>query len=304
MPRRRPPHHHGVVLVGSALLLCLTGCASPARGTIAPPATTSPSASQEPTATADPVVEPGPYPWDVPPGEDRACPPPVDPQLTEPAASRGDYLVVIGDSLTRETRRGRPGRIAGIITDRLTAQGWQTLVVCYGGKSLPWGQEQVALLEERGWLGRSVVLALGTNDLLLDHVDGSEFARRGAAILDQLGDDPQRHVWWVDLWADLDAAAVLHADDPKYGDMTGIAQANTAIRRECAKHPQCTVVSWNRVMTSLTAKQRRTIVDPDQRGGIHLTPAGSALRADLIADAVGVPGAGQPGLASSDDASG
>lgn len=235
------------------------------------------------------------YPWPVPAGEDRACPPPMiveaDLRTVEAPPGHGRRIVVIGDSLTRETRRGRPGQTSAQLVTQLRQQGWEPLIVCFGGKDTSWGMEQIRLLQERNLLGPRVIVALGTNDLLLGHLPAAEFETRVRTILGELArgraaDEPRR-VWWVNVWAETEAARQLHMLNADYDDMSGFRSYNDVLSHACVPSLDCTIIDWAAAMDGVEQRHKLAgILDAEQKGGIHLTQDGSLLRARLIANSI------------------
>ncbi|MFM9135108.1 MAG: hypothetical protein ACKOT0_06700 [bacterium] len=104
------------------------------------------------------------FPWA---GEspEKACPHPQE----SPGAllSRADrrLVVIVGDSLIRNSR----DTLTTILEDR----GFSPVFVCWGGRTLGWGLEQVDHMVERELLPRCLVVNLGVND-----VSGSGVAPR------------------------------------------------------------------------------------------------------------------------------
>lgn len=187
-------------------------------------------------------------PWD-------ACPQPVWPgQLASGAPGGGRRVLVLGDSLTRESR---------VDTARLLrASGWTPTFRCWGSKRLDWGLQQVARARALGHLPAVVVVALGTNDISWESPSTTE--RRVRTLLDRLG--PRRQVLWVDLDVDHSAFSRSRAD-----------WFNRMIRSVEAKRPQLTVIDWEKKARGTRAWRS---------DGIHYGAAGYRLRAQVVAEAV------------------
>lgn len=234
--------------VGSALLaavLLVTG--SPAVGAV--PVPPSPAGNQA-VGRVDRVDRAWPArpPWD-------ACPRPVWPgDLASGSPGEGRRVLVLGDSLTRESRVHT--------ARRLRANGWTPTFRCWGSRRLDWGLAQVNRSRALGQLPGVVVIALGTNDI--SWVDEATTARRVSTLLDRLG--RQRQVLWVDLHLTRSAWLDQRAD-----------RFNALLRAHAARRPNLTIVKWHRVAAA------RGIRGFD---GIHYGAGGYRLRAQVIADAV------------------
>lgn len=187
-------------------------------------------------------------PWD-------ACPAPVWPGTpSEGFPGEGRRVLVLGDSLTRESQEA--------MTGFLEADGWTPTFRCWGSRRLDWGLEQIKRAEELGQLPEFVIVALGTNDISWELPATTE--RRVATMLDRLG--PKRQVLWVDL-------------DIAYSDfsMERADWFNEMIRKVAKERANVTVVPWERI-----ARQEKA----GRFDGIHYGPAGYRLRARTLTDAL------------------
>ena len=91
-------------------------------------------------------------------GDSRACSAPISFDTVGPSGPGvGRRVVVIGDSLTRNSRT--------ILRKSLRKSGWNPTIRCFGGKRLDWGMSQIR--DQRKWKGlpKTVVMALGVNDM-------------------------------------------------------------------------------------------------------------------------------------------
>ena len=241
-----------------------TGDATPVP-TPLPPAQPSPSA----TAAASPIPTSGvPVPapttavqpdqvdraWPRRPPWD-ACPRPVWPgELSVGAPGNGRRVLVVGDSLTRESRSAT--------ARAMRASGWTPTFRCWGSKRLDWGIAQIRRAKELDQLPRFVILALGTNDISWETPATTE--ARVRTLLRALG--PRRQVLWVDL--DVDHSTFSRSRALWFNDM---------IRRVAADRPNLTVVPWRRI-----ARAERA----DRYDGIHYGSSGYRLRARTVAAAL------------------
>lgn len=262
-----------------AVLLAIAGCA-PATGATAPPGPI-PATATAPSPTG-PVV--GDYPWDPPAGEGKACPRPAPPAGT--AATEAGRVLVLGDSLVRETPRYSTLAPATRLSAALEARGWLPTIVCYGGKSTTWGTDQLPLLRDHGLAARRLIVSLGTNDLFLQHQPAAVFEQRVRRLLDSVATTfDATEVWWVDLWVDLPQARALHRRDPAYDDMATFPAYNAALRRACSAVTSCHVITWSQHAT--TAASAGTNLSEPGLDGVHLSAEGSRQRAELVAAALG-----------------
>ena len=124
-------------------------------------------------------------------GDSRACSAPISFDTVGPSGPGvGRRVVVIGDSMTRNSRT--------ILRKSLRKSGWNPTIRCFGGKRLDWGMSQIR--DQRKWKGlpKTVVMALGVNDMRW--MEKSTTKARIVKILDQLGS--KRSVVWINLYGD------------------------------------------------------------------------------------------------------
>ena len=181
----------------------------------------------------------------------------------DPAGS--EVVVVIGDSLIRESRNA--------ITTELADIGYGVVFVCWGGKNLLWGLDQVDTLRSLDLMPACLVLNLGTNDLkgttaqgLSDAVPLQTVAARLTALLNEIATVPD--VFVVDLAADLTAAP---------GTMSEVGQAPDVWQAAVQTTGVGAAVPW------AAAAASGGLIGPD---GIHDTAEGQQVRARLIASFV------------------
>lgn len=174
----------------------------------------------------------------------------------------GRRVLVIGDSLTRESR---------ILTAKgMRRDGWTPTFRCWGSRRLDWGIDQVVRSRQLGQLPKHVIIALGTNDISWETPQTTE--RRVRTLLDRLG--PNRTVLWVDLH--LTRSAWLDAR---------AAWFNGLLRRIEKQRPNLTVVAWH------TVARANGIRGGD---GIHYGPYGYRLRAQTVLRALDAAGRRDP----------
>lgn len=234
-----------------------------------------PSASPSPESMASPSASPvfrrgrevrqlwESYPWG--PDDGLACPAPsFSPGIqTDPAAP--GVVVVVGDSLIRESRNA--------ITASLAAAGFDVVFVCWGGKNLLWGLDQVAALRSLDLMPACLVVNLGTNDLkgttaqgLADAVPMAMVSTRLTDLLTSVADVPD--VFVVDLAADLSRAP---------GTMGEVGDAPTVWQTAVSQTGVGAAIPWS------DAAARGGLVGSD---GIHDSVEGQYARASLITDYV------------------
>jgi lysophospholipase L1-like esterase len=174
----------------------------------------------------------------------------------------GRRVLVIGDSLTRESRT--------LTAKGMRRDGWTPTFRCWGSRRLDWGIDQVVRSRQIGQLPKHVIIALGTNDISWETQETTE--RRVRALLDRLG--PNRTVLWVDLH--LTRSAWLDARAAWFNDL---------LRRLERQRPNLTVVDWHRVARA------NGIRGGD---GIHYGPSGYRLRARTVLAALDAAGRRDP----------
>lgn len=232
-----------------------------APSTALPP---SPSPTPTPSVTLSPVPSPTASRTAPPDRIDRswprnppwdACPAPVWPgELSEGSPGEGRRVLVLGDSLTRESRKTMQGL--------LRASGWTPTFRCWGSKRLDWGLSQIARAKELDQLPSFVIVALGTNDISWEQPSTTQ--RRVNAMLDRLG--PRRQVLWVDLDVAYSAFSTARA-----------RWFNQLIREVARGRNNVTVVPWERY-----ARERKAA----RFDGIHYGERGYRLRAQALTEAL------------------
>lgn len=282
----------GLVGVGAVIVmrsptpgsLTATGSAS-ASPSAAEPASTAPTPSPSSTTDdrkkknknkdkAEPSWTPVPgavsqdgdwadYPW----GSDGLeCPPPAASPASGSSPDDPGVVVVLGDSLVRDSRDAIASSLAGY--------GMSAQFVCWGGKNLEWGLAQIETMRSLSLLPTCLVINLGTNDLkgttangLADAVPLTTVGERLQNIL--LGSADITHVFAVDIAADLSVAPSTMADVGDAPQVWQNAVSATGVGE---------VISWAAI----------TQADPSLIGsdGIHDSGSGQQTRAQVIADAV------------------
>ena len=230
------------------------------------------------------------YPWPVEPSDGRACQAPArhepTPLMLATAPGDGRDVLLLGDSLFRETPRHSTEPSSTIVRHVLAKRGWNPIVVCWGGKGVEWGVDQVTLLRQRGVIPARVVIGLGTNDLFLGHAAPEEFRALVALMLEEvaisrLPGEPAPDVLWIDQWVDLSMAAANAAALPQYDDMSGYVDYNAVLDQECTQARNCRIVNWNEAAAQAIDGGKSIAVEG--LDGIHLTDAGSRERAQAVA---------------------
>jgi len=204
------------------------------------------------------------FPWGDSDGLE--CPPPMMSSGADTNPSSAGSVVVIGDSNVRNDQAQ--------IEQSLADVGFATTFICWGGKQLPWGREQILLMANLGIEPKCLVINLGTNDLkgttaqnLADAVAPGEVQRRLQNLLEVT--QSFRHVIVVDVAANVDSApgTMKRVDDlPRVFQDVSQAFSNTLL------------VSWS----SYVATHPNAISDD----GIHDSFEGAQARSALIANAV------------------
>lgn len=230
-----------------------------------------PSPSSDPTSqTEQPSTRPEPaprgswteYPWG---SNGLECP---HPSTSSGASSTDGVLsvVVLGDSLVRNARSA--------IDVALGNYGIRPVFVCWGGKTLGWGGEQVEIMRNLGLTPDCLVINLGTNDLkgttangLADAVPLSTVDQRLVGLLQSVSDIP--HVFAVDIAANLNSAP---------STMSEVLQAPEVWRNAVGQTGVGEVIPW-----ASNTQSNPGLIGAD---GIHDSDAGVALRAGLIAQSV------------------
>lgn len=226
----------------------------PSDATIAPPDAPTPTAtplpSPSPTFPPDQIDESWPDnpPWD-------ACPAPVWPgELGEGEPGNGRRVLIIGDSLTRESQEA--------MTEFLYDSGWTPTFRCWGSKRLDWGLDQLERAKAMKQVPEHVLVALGTNDISWEQPATTE--ARVNTMLDRIG--PKRQVLWVDLDIAYSEFSIARAD-----------WFNGMIRKVANERPNVTVVPWEKIARAEGI---------GRFDGIHYGPQGYRFRARTLTDAL------------------
>lgn len=171
----------------------------------------------------------------------------------------------MGDSLIRESRDA--------ITASLAEAGFDVVFVCWGGKNLLWGLDQVAVMRSLDLVPACLVINLGTNDLkgttaqgLADAVPMATVSERLTDLLASVADVPD--VFVVDLAADLSLAP---------GTMGEVGDAPAVWQAAVSQTGVGAAVPWS------DAAAQGGLVGSD---GIHDSVAGQYARASIITEYV------------------
>lgn len=196
----------------------------------------------------------------------KGCPAPTWPTQKAAGLAGGARILVIGDSLTRESRTP--------LVTKLRQDGWTPTIRCWGGKRMDWGIAQIRRAKKLGQLPDTVVMALGINDMRL--IARPITAQRVRTALDALGTD--RTIYWVNM----------HFAGPGSPGLAKERWFNRLLRAEAAKRPNLRIVDW-----AQWARDRG--IRP--RDGLHYGAVGRVQRAEAIRQAVraGLPPAPEQG---------
>lgn len=214
------------------------------------PAAASPQPQVVRMAEAGPVKDPK---WPKRIGW-KGCPAPRWPSaLNAGAPGQGRRILIIGDSLTRDSRKET--------MQLLKASGWTPTVRCWGGRRLDWASAQVARAKKLDQLPGIVVIAIGTNDMRW--IARSVTEQRVRRLLDQLG--PKRQILWVNTLA-----------SPGGGDRFNRAKQrwfNRMLERVAKKHLNLQVLDW----AAFGLAQ-----DVRFANALHLNDRGNRIRAEFV----------------------
>ena len=235
-------------LVGAGVCLVLAGTGNITAGA---PAFGAPQPQVQAMTEPGPVKDPK---WPKRIGW-KGCPAPRWlPDLNTGEPGQGRRVLIIGDSLTRDSRKDT-------IT-LLRESGWTPTVRCWGGKRLDWASAQVARAKKLSQLPGVVVIAIGTNDMRW--IDRSVTEQRVRRLLDQIG--PKRQILWVNTLA-----------SPGGGDRFNRSKQrwfNQLLERVAKKHPNLQVLDW----ASYGRQQ-----DVRFTNALHLNAEGNRIRAKFVA---------------------
>jgi lysophospholipase L1-like esterase len=148
-----------------------------------------------------------------------------------------------------------------MLTKALKSAGWNPVIRCFGGKRLDWGISQ--LRDQREWEGipKTVIIALGTNDMRW--IDRSITKARINKILNQIG--PNRNVLWVNLYG-------------RNGDRFSKSKQiwfNKTIEKIASNRPNVQVLPWDRLAEAAKIPMS---------GPLHYAHKGLVLRTKLTVE--------------------
>lgn len=185
------------------------------------------------------------------------CPAPTWPStLSTGSPGEGRRVLVIGDSLTRESRQD--------LARGMRAQGWTPTIRCWGGKRLDWGLAQLKRAKILGQLPEIVVLGLGTNDMRW--IDRARTKSRLEQFVKAVG--PERQLIIVGTYA-KGADRFTRAKERWFN---GLAD------RVAAQRPNVHSLGWGSFARANRVKFR---------DGLHYTRAGERAYARFIIEALG-----------------
>lgn len=237
-----------ILTLAATTSLTLTGYALPS--TQPQPVHTPPETITHATGTTDPE-------W--PQGDWRSCSSPVWQGSTP--QSDPSRILIIGDSLTRESRDR--------LETKLDRKGWNPVTRCWGGKGSEWGAEQVKRARTLKQFPRTVVVALGTNDIWWLGVPMETAVDR---MMKAIG--PKRKVYWVNLWF-----------GPNNYGLEEPEEANRILNRKQRQYRNLHIIDF-------ATQYAQAIKDDPQNGwtdGVHLNATGYKTRARIITSSVGSP---------------
>lgn len=178
---------------------------------------------------------------------------------------KGNRIVVIGDSLTRESYWQ--------IAQDLLNNGWLPTLVCWGGKGSEWGLQQLRRLSAAKRLPAYVMVSVGVNDLLY-WATPRTFDQRVKATTQYL-QKRVKHFWWLNISVDLKRVKPRFrhrlAQYRKFNHRISYHLKMSRTKGE--------LINWNR---QVSRNPRHWI----SRDGIHDTAAGRKLRTAVITNRV------------------
>ena len=190
----------------------------------------------------------------------QGCPAPIWPKkLAEGAPGYGSRVLLVGDSLTRNSRID--------LKEQLTASGWTPTFRCWGGQTVQWGLAQIKRAKELNQLPSRIVIGLGTNN---KYDSPESFTANVKKIMDEVG--PNREVYWVNLWLDV-------KKDPR---MKVYTRLNKALNQLDEQFPNMQVIDWYTQLVDYT-KDHALATTYD---GIHYYAKGNKMRAVAITEAL------------------
>ena len=184
----------------------------------------------------------------------QGCPAPIWPSnVAEGAPGNGRRVLVVGDSLVRESRTR--------LMTLLRHSGWTPTVRCWGGKRLDWVSGQISRATKIDQLPNTVIVVVGTNDMRW--VSRPVTKARMRSLVEQIGSD--REILWVNTFA----SGADRFTRPKE------RWFNRQLQRLARQHDNVTIVDW-----SAEARTRGVRFED----GLHYRPKGRRLLAEVIAD--------------------
>ena len=199
------------------------------------------------------------YPWG--PDDGLACSPPSTSSGHSLDPAGPGVVVIIGDSLIRESRDA--------LNSALGDAGYGVVFICWGGKNLSWGLEQVDTMKSLRLMPTCLVVNLGTNDLKGTTAQGLSDAVPLGVVTDRLTElllslQEVDDVFVVDLAAELTLAPSTMAEAAKAPDAWEAAVEQTGVGA---------AVPW------ATEAAKGGLIGSD---GIHDSADGQVARAQLI----------------------
>ena len=184
----------------------------------------------------------------------QGCPAPIWPSnVAEGAPGNGRRVLVVGDSLVRESRT----RLMTLLRN----SGWTPTVRCWGGKRLDWVSDQISRAKKIDQLPSTVIVVVGTNDMRW--VSRPVTKSRMRSLVQQIG--PDREILWVNTYA----SGADRFTRPKE------RWFNRQLQQLARQHDNVKIVDW-----SAEARTRGVRFED----GLHYRPKGRRLLAEVIAD--------------------
>jgi lysophospholipase L1-like esterase len=211
----------------------------------------SQAAPNEPSPVADPP-EPLPDPDWPADRTGKGCTSPI-----WPVAAGAPRVLVIGDSLTRDSR--------DLLEEGLEAAGWAPTVRCWGTMGTAWGRAQIERAEVLDQLPETVVVALGTNDIWWI---GVPIHQGVAELMAALG--PDREVLWVNFAFGQNRVASI----------PDTAKANADLADAASSFPNLRIIDFQSAMAD-ASREGASWTD-----GVHLNEAANRARVAAIVAAL------------------
>ena len=186
----------------------------------------------------------------------QGCPTPIWPtKLQEGSPGNGRRVLVVGDSLVRESRTK--------LMTLLKQSGWTPTVRCWGGKRVDWVSDQISRAKKLDQLPNVVIVVVGTNDMRW--MSRPQTKLRMRELVKQIG--PQREILWVNTYS----SGGDRFTRPKE------RWFNRQLRKVAREHANLTIVNWSGI-----ARARGVRFED----GLHYRPKGRRIMAEVIADAL------------------